>query len=73
MKKLKYKGTGIYDIYSDIYIDVIKRGHDEHIEIKIVDRNNNVCLPNLLAVKHLRDKLTELLDKNPDYFKRTGE
>ena len=73
MKKLKYYGTGIYSVYSDIYLDVIKRGEDEHIEIKIFDRNNNIHLPNLLAVKRLKDKLDTIINRNKDYFNHVGE
>ena len=71
MKKLKYKGTGTYRVYSDIYLDVIRRGEDEHIEAFIIDYNRaKLNLPNLLAIKQLRDKLTEIIDKNKDYFTR---
>ena len=67
---MKYEGTGFYKVYSDIYIDIIKRGEDEYIKLDIYDRHNTkIEIPNLLAVKKLRDKLTELINKNPEYYK----
>ena len=73
MKKLNYFGTGTYSIYSDISIDIIKRGHDEHIEATLSDSTYSICIPNLLAIKRVRDRLTEIINKNPDYFKYVGE
>lgn len=72
---IKYKGTGIYRVYSDIWLDVIKRGSEEHIEAIIEDNRLKVkvILPNLLAVKRLNDKLTELINMNKSYFKQVSD
>ncbi len=74
MSRVKYKGTGIYTVYSDIYVDVIKRGDEEYIAMNIYDRNKNfVHIPNLLAIKRLRDVLDKLVNMNKQYYKYTGE
>lgn len=76
MSKIKYKGTGSYDFYSDLWIDVIKRGQDEFIAMDIHDGRpacNTVHIPNLLAIKRLRDILDILINKNKEYYKYVGE
>jgi len=64
-------------IYSDIMAEVLieeldgKRVHiwDEDSNYK----NPSLVLPNLLAIKRLRDYLDKLIRKYPKYFEKVGE
>lgn len=76
-KKRQYKGAGRYDIYSDIYLDVFRRGEEGFLAANLYetarDKHNFVHLPNLLAMIKLQKILTKLIKLNKWYYKAVGE
>ena len=64
------------DIYSNIWAEILITELGEK-RVYIYDHtprgNPNLILPNLLAIKKLKDYLTDIINKNKDYFKRSGD
>ena len=64
------------NIYSDIRGEILK---DELGDIRLYLYNQNgiskpsLILPNLLAIKRLRDYCEKIIKKYPKYFERIGE
>ena len=64
-------------IYSDLEGEILTTESKEQM-LYLYDRNGgrynpNLILPNLLAMKRLRDYLNAIVQKHPEYFKRAGE
>ncbi len=66
-------------IYSGIDAEVLTTATDEKM-LYIYDLDHsggryqpNLILPNLLAMKKLRDYLDAIVQKHPEYFKKVGE
>jgi len=63
------------DVYSNIWVEMlITELGDKRVYIydHTPRRNPNLILPNLLAVKQLRDYLDNIVNKNKKYYKNIG-